>query len=369
MRAVILAAGKSTRTYPLTLTRPKCLLKIGNKTILEHNLEQLAGLVNEAVIVIGYKYGEIKKLGRKFRDIKLTYIEQKEQLGTGHALLQAEKLIKGRFIVLMGDDLYGRDSIKRCLKHKYCLLADKSNNPSKFAVLKVKGNRIMDILEKPAKASSDLVNCGLYVLDQKIFAHLKKLRKSPRGEYEITDAIKSLAREARINYELARGTWHPVAYSWDMLNVNEHGLKRIKRSIRGKIERNATIKGSVIIGKNTLVKNGAYIEGPAIIGDNCIIGPNCYIRNSCIGENCRIGNSVEVKSCILMENVNVGHLSYLGDSIIGSSVNIGAGTITANLRHDGDTVKSIINTLIYPGRKIWPDKATLPGEIVKKDLM
>src|SRR3989338_3290353 len=121
--------------------------------------------------------------------------------------------------------------------------------------------------------------------------------------------------------------------------------------------------------------------------------PNCYIRAfSSIGNNCRIGNAVEVKNSIVMDNTHIGHLSYVGDSVIGENVNLGAGFIVANLRHDNETVKSVvkeelistgrrkfgtiiaenvktgIRTSVYHGRKIWPNKTTLPGEIVKRDI-
>src|SRR3989338_8760550 len=102
MQAVILAAGKSTRTYPLTLTRPKPLLKAANKTILEHNLDNLGGIVDEAILVVGYKKEMIKSyLGNKYKKIKIKYIEQKQQLGTGHAVSMVEPHIKDRFVLLM----------------------------------------------------------------------------------------------------------------------------------------------------------------------------------------------------------------------------------------------------------------------------
>ena len=89
MKAVILAAGKSTRTYPLTLTRPKPLLPILNKPILAHQLDALHGLIDEAVIVVGYLQEQIhERFGDAYRGIRMTYVEQREQLGTGHAVLQ-----------------------------------------------------------------------------------------------------------------------------------------------------------------------------------------------------------------------------------------------------------------------------------------
>jgi len=180
-----------------------------------------------------------------------------------------------------------------------------------------------------------------------------------------------------------------------LLEANEILLNKITKSdIKGEIEKNTTVKGNLILGKNSIVKNGAYLEGTVIIGENCTIGPNCYIRGpTTIGNNCKIGNAVEVKASILFNGAHIGHLSYVGDSVIGEKVNFGAGTITANLRHDnlpvhsflndqkintgkrkfgtiiGDNAHIAINTSIYPGRKIWPNVNTIPCEIIKEDKM
>jgi len=146
------------------------------------------------------------------------------------------------------------------------------------------------------------------------------------------------------------------------------------------------------VGKGTVILPGVYIEGKVIIGKNCKIGPNCYIRgNTYIDNNCHIGQAVEIKNSIIMNKVSIGHLSYIGDSIICSNTNLGAGTITANLRHDGKNHRSMVNNQlidtkrrkagtiigdnvhtgihcsIYPGRKIWPNVCTAPGAIIKHD--
>ncbi len=143
MQAVMLAAGKSTRTYPLTLTRPKPLLKFMNKTLIEHNLQQLEGLVNEVIIVIGYK-GEMikKKIGNKFGKLKIIYVEQKKQLGSGHALMEVKDLLKDRFLVMNGDDIYCKKDIAKCLKHKYCVLAKPEERPERFGVIILKKNYV-----------------------------------------------------------------------------------------------------------------------------------------------------------------------------------------------------------------------------------
>ena len=131
MQAVILAAGKSTRTYPLTLTKPKPLLKVANKTLLEHNLDNLNHIVDEVIIVVGYKKKLIKDfIGDTYKNLKIRYVEQEQQLGTAHAVSVTEPYIKERFILLMGDDIYSKKDIKYCIKHRYSILTTKVKSPS-----------------------------------------------------------------------------------------------------------------------------------------------------------------------------------------------------------------------------------------------
>ncbi len=394
MKAVILAAGKSTRTYPLTVSKPKALLRVADTSIIEYTLSRLDGVVGEAVIVVGFGAEQVKQnLGSGYGKIRLSYAVQKEQLGTGNALLSAEKMVSGRFILLMGDDIYGREDIRRCARQKYCILAKKVGNISSFGEVIEKNGALSDIREKPESAAAGLANTGLYVVDDRIFGIAKKLGRSSRGEYELTDAIVEFAKNEKVAVEEA-SFWVPLTYPWSLLNANEALLKGIKKDVLGEVEKGATVKGEVIVGRDTLIRAGSYIEGPAIIGDNCDIGPNCYIRPfTSIGNDCRIGNAVEVKASIIMDGTKIGHLSYVADSVIGEKVNFGAGTIVANLRHDNAEVKSMVNgklvstgrrkfgtiigdgaktgihTSIYPGRKIWPGKTTLPGGVVRKDVV
>lgn len=401
LKAVLLAAGKGTRTYPLTLTRPKPLLKVANKTIMQHNLEQLkqTDSIKEVIMIIGYKGEMIKKeFGKEFKGMKITYAEQAEQLGTGDALLAAKRLLKGQFIVMNGDDLYFAEDIIRLLNEKYAVLVKEVGNPEKYGVYLVDSGYAKMLVEKPKEFISSTANIGCYKLDMKVFD--SKPMKTERGEIEITDFISELMKKEKVKCVEA-GRWIAIAYSWDLLAANEMMLKDIKRGIKGKLEPNVTIKGEVVIGEDTVVKSGVYIEGPAVIGSHCEIGPNAYIRPSTsIGDSCKIGHEVEIKNSIIMDHSAVPHLSYIGDSVIGENVNVAAGSVTANLRHDkgmirtsmkkeiegeikdelvdtglhkfgaiiGDNAKLGVKTIIYPGRKIWPGMTTLPGQIVKEDI-
>ena len=393
MQFIILTAGKSTRTYPLTLNKTKPLLKVANKTILEHNIEQIKPFAKEIILIVGRKKELIINLiKKKYPKLNIKFVHQKQPLGTAHALMQI-KNIKDKFILFGGDDFFFKEDIKKLLKNKYALLVKQVDNAKNFGVIKTKGKFVKNIIEKPKNIKQGLVNCGCYLLDKNIFSYLKKLKKSKRGEYELTEAINELAKKESIVY-IKTKAWIPITYSWDLINANEILLKNIKQEIKGKIERYVTVKGNIKLGKNSIIKSGVYIEGSVIIGENCIIGPNCYLRGSTsIGNNSKIGQAVEIKNSIIGDNTKIPHLSYIGDSVIGDNCNLGAGTITANLRHDhgvikskvkgelistgrkkfgtiiGDNVHTGIKTTIYPGRKIFPGKTTLPGEIVKKDVV
>ena len=396
MQAAIMVAGKSTRTYPLTLTRPKPLLPVANKPIVEHILEQLHGLVDEVILIVGYKKEMIEKhIGSEWRDIKITYCEQKEQKGTGHAVLQTEPFIRDRFIVLNGDDIYARQDIEALTKYDYAALARWEEDPSQYGVFDVdENNRVLNLVEKPKKFIGNLTNVGAYIFDRTIFDYIGKTPVSERGEIEITSSILMLAQEKPFYTHMIEGFWLANGYPWELLETQEFFMKTSsRREILGTVEMNVQLKGNVVIGKNTLIKSGVYIEGPVIIGDNCVVGPNAFIRaHTAIGDNCRIGQGVEIKNSIIMNNTEIAHLCFVGDSIIGENVNLGGGLITANLRHDNKNVKSLvkgklvdtgrkkfgaviaddvkigINNSIYPGRKIWPGNQTEVGAIIKHDI-
>ncbi len=393
VQAVLLAAGKSTRTWPLTVTRPKPLLKVVNKTIIMHNLDQLIGLVDEAIIVVGFKQEMIKEHLKDYNKIKITFVEQKEQLGTGHALMQVKDNIEDKFIFMVGDDLFSKQDLKKLLDHDWAVLAKEVDAPQNFGIFELtEDNCIKSIEEKPKTPKSNLANTACYMFKKKIFAIAENLKKTERGEYEATDALGEIANSEKVKCITAE-EWIPITYPWSLLEANAFLLSKLSGEIKGEVEQGATLKGEVFVDEGTIVKAGAYIEGPVYIGKDCKVGPNCYIRPfTTLCDGSKVGNAVEIKNTILFDNASVGHLSYVGDSVLGYNVNFGAGTITANLRHDnlniktplkgemidtgrrklgtiiGDNVHTGINTSIYPGRKIWPDLGTLPGAIVTKDI-
>lgn len=400
MRSVILAAGNGTRMGPLTENRPKAMLPIVNKPLLEHIILELkvAG-IKDLCVVVGYckekiieYFGNGSNLG-----VNIEYVEQKKQNGTAGAILVARDYINERFLVINGDTLIDGQDIERLCNTKgdAVLTAKKVDSPEHYGVLYVRGDKIEKIIEKPKESASNLANVGVYIFDPSIFDIIANTGLSKRGEYEITDSIQSMIDSGKELRYILIERWQDIGFPWHMLEANEVMLKN-KRAweVLGNVEPYATLQGDIAIGKCTIIRNGSYITGPVIIGDNCDIGPNCYIRPATsIGNNVRIGNAVEIKNSVIMNGAHIGHLSYVGDSIIGENCNFGAGTKVANLRHDnrtilvelagkkydsgrrklgvimGDNVHTGINSMMNVGVTI-PGGANIdPGEFIRKSFI
>lgn len=226
MKAVILAAGKGTRMLPLTNDIPKVLININEEPFFCHVLEKLKGF--ELGIVIGYKGDMIKKYVEAC-DINAEFIEQKELLGTGHAISQAEKFVGNEdFIVIMGDNLYSENDIKEVSsKQGSCVAGKESDHPEKYGVLVHEGEILKKIVEKPRELVGNLVNTGLYKFTPEIFNVLKQIKKSERGELEVTDAINILAKQGKVKVHKIKDYWIDFGKPEDIETVSKF-LKQTK---------------------------------------------------------------------------------------------------------------------------------------------
>ena len=387
MKAVILAAGEGTRFRPLTYTRPKVLLPIANKPIIQHLVDDLISIgVGEIVIVMNYMEDKIKKVFSGYKNLK--FVRQEKLNGTADAFGKAN-FVKETFFAINGDEVVSKEDLEQLMKkHKeskalITVGGMRIDNPERFGVLVTEKDRIIEIIEKPEKAPDNLVNTGLYVFEPEIFGFIEKTKKSARNEYEITDSIKIAAKETNRVFYCEVKAWQYVSIIWDILDGNKAKLEDVAKK-SGK---------NLIVEKDVKIKSNVIIEGNVAIGSGSEIGPNCYIRGSTsIGRNCKIGNGCEIKNSIIMDNTKIPHLSYVGDSVIGENCNLGAGTKVANVRHDnknvkvlvkgevcdsgkkklgvfmGDYTKTGINTSIYPGMILGPFSWTTPNTTVDKNV-
>jgi len=394
MKAVILAAGEGSRMRPLTYTRPKVMLPIANKPILEHLIiEAAAAGIKDFVFVVGYHDEQVREYfedGKRW-EVNIEYLTQRKSLGTADAVRGVEPLVEGSFLVINGDIIASRRDIKKLVVRQNNTMGIRQAEDSiGLGVVELKNGGILNICEKTDKPPSNMANTGLYLFKQDIFKAIEKTPKSVRGEYEITGSLQLMLEQGKkidcqqIDY------WLDCSYPWDLLTANEALMDRHKIHNLGKIEPNAVIQGDVSIGRDTIIRSGCYIVGPVVIGSNCDIGPNCYIRPFVsIGDNCRIGDAVEIKSSIIMRKTKIPHHSYIGDSVIGEGCNFGSGTKIANLRMDkknvtisgmdtgkrkmgaiiGDGVQTGINASINVGSLIGNNSLIGPGALAGGIIM
>lgn len=386
LHIVILAAGIGKR---MKSSRPKVLHELAGKPMLSHVIESARALQPHRVcIVIGHGGEQIIE---RFSTNDLIWVEQKPQLGTGHALLQAlpELDEEGATLVLYGDvPLVRVETLSKLVQagsgDKYAILTTALENPYGYGrIIRNEDTRAITCIveEKDATEAQRLVNevnTGImYIPNRKLHTWLPKLKNdNAQKEYYLTDLIK-LAVAENIPIVSAQPD-----YNWEILGVNSRAqmaeLERIYQKenasrlleegvtlydpsridIRGQLECgsdveidvNCLFEGHVKLGNsvkimaNCVLKNVTVADGTVIqpfshiensaIGANCRIGPYSRIRpNTNLNDNVHIGNFVEIKQSVIAEGSKVNHLSYIGDTVMGSSVNVGAGTITCN--YDG----------------------------------
>lgn len=388
-----MAAGRGERMQPLSFVKQKHLLKVLGQSILEHNLEQLDGLVETAILVIrpDERCQEIKRtIGRKYGSVKIKYALEEEPLGTADAAKTALPLIGQRFLLLNGDDLYGHNDIKKVLDKFPCILVKEVEQPKFFGIVGLSDGTADSLVEKPEIPVSNLANTGLYYLPKDIFKF--SIEKSERGEYEFTDYIKQFIVKEKLNIQEAE-QWVPISFCWHLIEACEALLKKTTGVNQGKIDKNCAVSGNLLIGRGTVVKEGTRLEGPVYIGRNCLIEQNCFIRKfSSIGDGVKIRKGATIDNSLIGDKTEISPKCFIADSVIGDDCWLGAGTTTLNFNEDGQTIKTsakgkIVDTkrvkfgtvigdkvrtgagvIISPGKKIWPNKSLPDGQRVTEDI-
>ncbi|HDS45265.1 MAG TPA: hypothetical protein ENN68_04105 [Methanomicrobia archaeon] len=363
MKGVILAAGRGERLRPLTDRKPKSLLPVCNKPLIEYQLELLrAHGVDEIAVVVGY-------LKEQLQLPDLTVYEDRAISGTATALQAAADFIDEDFILLYGDLFVDSPTISALVETRNALAVVTVPDVSRYGAVTFDGGRLRGLREKTGSGPG-YINAGMYHLEPGILDVLEQIEKSARGEYELTDALMELNAREPVTAVPLQGYWNDIGFPWDYLDANRHMLAKI----------------GFAVGENVEIWDSATIRKPAVIGSDSTI-KNCVIDRSIVGADCVVGEFSIVKRSIILPHSNAPHLNYVADSVIAEGCNLGAGTKIANLRFDDRTVKMSIkgsrvdsgrrklgaiigydvktgiNVSIYPGVKIssgsWIEAATL----------
>jgi UDP-N-acetylglucosamine diphosphorylase/glucosamine-1-phosphate N-acetyltransferase len=314
-QAVILAAGEGQRLRPFTASKPKVMLSVAGKPILQYVIESLAqNGIRNIVLVVGYRKEQIFDWlgsGEQF-GVEITYITQDIQLGTAHALCQAQEATDSEFLVLPGDNLIEADTIAQFVNvEPGAVLVKKVNNPARYGVVTVEAGVVRNISEKPEQPETNLVNTGIYAFTKQIFDFID-------AKLDIPDALNNMiARGYTANALETDGTWLDVVYPWDILNLNDTVLRRILPEMGGTFESGVSVKGKVSVGKYTMVRSNSYIAGPVVIGHGCDVGPNvCLLPATSIGDNVVISPFTEIRNSIIGNDVEIGPGCIIQNSVI-----------------------------------------------------
>lgn len=386
LSAIILAAGEGKR---MKSKKSKVLHKVCGKELIQwvYDAVQNAGIRN-SVVVVGHKAEQVME----FMGEGVRFALQKEQLGTGHAVLQAQSAIQGRqghVIILNGDTpLIKSETIKRAFEYHIhqnnaaTIITTKLDDATGYGrVIRDSAGHVVRIVEHKDATEEERavneINSGMYCFTiSSLLDSLSKIsNNNSQGEYYLTDTIEILINNGQKVGAITMDD------STELLGINNRiQLAEVEAIMRRKIlnmhmeqgvtivdPANTYIGPDVRIGNDTVILPGCIIEGNTVIGEDCIIGPQTNLVNSTIernvevkssvvidsfidegthvgpfaylrpgsriGKNVKVGDFVEIKNSIIGDNTKVSHLTYVGDSEVGKNVNFGCGTVTVN--YDG----------------------------------
>ncbi len=309
MKGVVLAAGHGNRLLPFTSFRPKHLLPVAGKPILHHSLEYLRDIldIEEVIIVVGHQRKYIMDYFRNGQDLgmNISYVIQhtSQAHGLAAAVNLAQSQISSDFVMLLGDNLFSAD-LSKCIDLHFSSNAsatihiEENENPQRYGVVEVDGDRVISLEEKPQKPKSNLVITGFYVFAPVIFRMIAGLTPSVRGEYEITDAIQNLVTNDYLVKAAKIDGWRiDIGYPEDLLSINRKYLNDDTHQVLGEVT-NSTIIPPVYISKNCKINSST-------------VGPYVMIEKGVTIE------SSEVRDSVILEHSTIDH-THITNSVIGS---------------------------------------------------
>ena len=351
MKALILAGGFGTRLRPISCTRPKTLVPIVNKPLLQWTFERLAkNNITEAILAVNYQteaYIKQHKIPKNGLQIKYSRDPLRKPLGTGGPIKKAEILIghDSPFLVLNGDvfaDVNYTEILKKHKKEKAVatIALHQVEDPSRYGVAELaEDNRIKRFIEKPRRevAPTNLINAGVYVLSPKIFKYIPK-GKAFSIEREV---FPKLVDEGTLYGHVFDGLWLDIGKTEEYLQLNKTLLDSFVNQQKHKTRAKIEVKNPVALDKVVSIGEKSVVGPYAVLGRNVIVGNNVHIRDSVILPRAVIGDSSSINGAIIGENV-----------IIGKKVKIGKGCIIGDHAKIKDNISLVENVSICPAKEV-----------------
>ena len=332
MHAIILTAGEGARLGSWTGNRPKGMIPIGNRPILEYLVRGVvAAGIKEINMVVGYGKNSVMSHfgdGSRFK-AKINYKFQEERTGTLDALKIGMDGIENDFILIPGDNYVSEDSFVKLRDCKDpALLSGKAKRWSKWGEIEFEKSRPKITFDNP-EAYGRIHFTGITKLN---IGLANKLIEA--GGKHIGESLQAILLENQFEV-LEAFNWHNIVYPWDLISGNRMALNSNLLYRSGKIEKNVIIKGDVSVGKGTIIRSGTYLSGPISIGEGCDIGPNTVIGGSVsLGDNVTVGSFTELSDTAIMQNCEIGSYSSLKGTIIGDNSSIGSHVVAIPMTRD-----------------------------------
>jgi glucose-1-phosphate thymidylyltransferase len=338
-QAVVLAAGEGRRLRPLTAFRPKPMLAVANRPIIDYVIEALRSVgVERVVVVVGHAHTRLQShLTETYPDLPTTVVRQERQLGSGHALLRARGTVGGQFLVVNGDTVVPPETVRETALRSHerdapAVAVRSADRPEQYGVVRTSDDgRVAAIDERPAETDRYLVNAGVYALDESVFDALERTTRH-EGELHLPQAVAHLGPvTVRTDEE-----WFDPATPWELLDATEAVLSAGERA------------------PSPLIAPSATVHETAQVGDRVAIGPGCEIgagavvtRYSCVRTNVTVGPNAVLDRTVVDDDARIDAGAVLYDSIVGQGVHVGP-----NAAAPGGPADVVVDGELYPDRAV-----------------
>lgn len=360
--AVVLAAGEGRRLAPLTDTRPKPMLPVANRPILEYVLQAIADAgIEEVYLVVGYRSERIRTHVGDGDDwgLDVTYVEQSPQLGTGHAILQVEGHIDGPFIAFNGDRIVdaslAEDVAAAHTNGEAIVSTTVVKHPSTFGVVDVAGAELVGIEEKPLDPSPRAtINAGVYAFDPSIFDRIRSTEQAD-GEQAITGTLDEMATDGLVSVVRYGGRWLDVTHLWDLVAVTN----RVVSDGSGvdieaaQIAESASLATDVAVGANARIASNATVGGGTALGPSASVGSSAVVENSVVMADATIEPGAVVRDAVVGANATIGANATVGGGK--------AAVIVNGVVHDGVTLGGVVGDNAEVGHGVTLAGGTIIG--------
>lgn len=367
MQAIVLAVDDAAWTHPLAPDEPTASLPVGEASAAEHLVRAASAAGADRVTLV-----DPDGVGDRISD-DVAYERAPD-------LAAAVAAGSGAFALLPGCVLLDAATVAALHDRGPALAVTPSGTPSRYGSVTVENGHVRTFHE------TDTEDAVAFTGAATLPARCRDV--SSPGDYA---ALVAAGVDSGIAVVTA-DRWHDLERPWELLAANADALESLDARRDGRVHPDADLRGTVVVAPDATVNAGVVVDGPAFVGRGATVGPNAYVRGATyLGPDVHVGHAVEVKNSVLLAGASAGHLTYLGDSVVGRDVNFGAGTVVANLRHDGAAVrvattegrlstgrrkfgivageraKTGIDASVDAGVTLGPGARTAPGETLVRD--